>query len=920
MKYIILMNGYENIISLNDNYDYLHFITLYQKNDISENNILFYIKYHDVESYDSISNIYNIISNSDIEKIILDINILNIYYDMIFSISELDMKKSEYDIYNTITDNSYESMSFDSYDMKEELYIMIDFYIYSIVKSQKQNYNRILLLNNPIFRDNFEDIFRKLLKNHNNKKIILFNNLPFELEKTSAISLEESVYDEILTELYKIKKYTIPNINNIIQKYDTSLFNDENSLPQGNLILNNDYLTDIDKNNFPYYSSIYNKINIIDFIKIHDIKQVFISKSLNNHNNLFNNNFKYVQKNYSTLFYGIYRDHEINYIDNHTGDIYIYWHDNDCNYNYKSRCDIVKKIIKKPNIIYHICNKIKTFKYLNYFKLDPILLDDNNQNDNNQNDNNQNDNNQNDNNQNDNNQNDNIKKKYTYNDIFKNVFVINLKSDHHKKKIINLKFKDANIKYKLFNAVDGMDEPYLTEYKKYKKKCHDWVGSHYLERRLKKKVIRSPGAYGYLKTWEKIILYAINNKLSKICVFDDDVLIDNFFHEKFNKFINNINNNWLVINLGSTQHVWSDVKIFKNQNYYFTPTKTDGSFAVCLRYPIYEILLKNIRLFNCAFDSGAMRYLFQNYPQYCYTLYPALVIADVTTSSIGSNRNLFDFSKKIKWDLSSINYSRYLNCIITIIIPMYNAENTIRLCLNSILNQTYKALEIIIVDDCSTDNSYKIVEDEYINKYHNFKLYKTKVNGGCYVARNMGIKKSTSEIITFHDVDDISYEERYEIQINTMLKKKVLLCGCNFTRLKDSIILDDYKNNIQNQINKYVFCKERFGLVTLIYDKEIFKTVGLFREDYRHSMDNEFVERVYYHYYKQKINIAMHTMMNNNDKQIQNIFYKVEKLLYASTPVTVNNISLIYKRSKRNAIKHIYKDDIYNEKQNYDLF
>ena len=61
----------------------------------------------------------------------------------------------------------------------------------------------------------------------------------------------------------------------------------------------------------------------------------------------------------------------------------------------------------------------------------------------------------------------------------------------------------------------------------------------------------------------------------------------------------------------------------------------------------------------------------------------------------------------------------------------------------------------------------------------------------------------------------------------------------------------------------------------------------------------------------------MHTLMNNNDEQIQNIFYKVDKLLYASTPVTSNNISLIYKRSHRNVIKNIYLNDINCKKITY---
>ena len=55
-----------------------------------------------------------------------------------------------------------------------------------------------------------------------------------------------------------------------------------------------------------------------------------------------------------------------------------------------------------------------------------------------------------------------------------------------------------------------------SEYFEYKKKPYNWKGSHYIERNLKKKVLRSPGALGYLKSWENIIIYAIKNKLQQI--------------------------------------------------------------------------------------------------------------------------------------------------------------------------------------------------------------------------------------------------------------------------------------------------------------------------------------------------------------------------------------------------------------------
>ena len=104
---------------------------------------------------------------------------------------------------------------------------------------------------------------------------------------------------------------------------------------------------------------------------------------------------------------------------------------------------------------------------------------------------------------------------------------------------------------------------------------------------------------------------------------------------------------------------------------------------------------------------------------------------------------------------------------ISILIPVYNTEKYIRRCLDSLVNQTLKDIEIICIDDCSTDNSHSIIE-EYVNTSidRNIQLITLTKNGGVGRARNFGMKLARGEFIGFVDSDDYVdlgyYEELYK--------------------------------------------------------------------------------------------------------------------------------------------------------------
>lgn len=100
---------------------------------------------------------------------------------------------------------------------------------------------------------------------------------------------------------------------------------------------------------------------------------------------------------------------------------------------------------------------------------------------------------------------------------------------------------------------------------------------------------------------------------------------------------------------------------------------------------------------------------------------------------------------------------------ISVIIPTYNRENTIEQCIKSVINQTIKVNEIIIIDDCSTDNT--------VNKIGHFSdiiLLKTENNSGAQAARNQGIKAAQSKWIAFIDSDDEWLTDKLEKQLNVL--------------------------------------------------------------------------------------------------------------------------------------------------------
>ena len=135
---------------------------------------------------------------------------------------------------------------------------------------------------------------------------------------------------------------------------------------------------------------------------------------------------------------------------------------------------------------------------------------------------------------------------------------------------------------------------------------------------------------------------------------------------------------------------------------------------------------------------------------------------------------------------------------ISVIIPVYNVEQYLEKCLDSILNQTYKNIEIILVNDGSIDKS-GLICDEYSRKYNNIKVFH-KENGGVSSARNLGITVAKGEYITFADPDDFLNKDMYKILYENAKNYNSDITICSVNEIRENVIATEDNTG---KINKY---------------------------------------------------------------------------------------------------------------------
>lgn len=226
------------------------------------------------------------------------------------------------------------------------------------------------------------------------------------------------------------------------------------------------------------------------------------------------------------------------------------------------------------------------------------------------------------------------------NDIFDKIFVINLKKDIIKKEKILQQFNEHKIDFEFLDAVYGYDEPYLSEFNQ-------------------NKILKSPGEYGYLQSWKKILEISIREKYKKILVFDDDVILLGNFEEKAKIFFDSISKNWKVINLGVSEfNRFSLLQICNN--YYHPIINTSGSFAFGVDSSIFNELLESVIKFDAAFDTKPLENIYQKYYNECFVCYPNIVVANLLSGEINpsTKKKIIRRIKRHGWDCTFADFMK----------------------------------------------------------------------------------------------------------------------------------------------------------------------------------------------------------------------------------------------------------------------
>lgn len=140
---------------------------------------------------------------------------------------------------------------------------------------------------------------------------------------------------------------------------------------------------------------------------------------------------------------------------------------------------------------------------------------------------------------------------------------------------------------------------------------------------------------------------------------------------------------------------------------------------------------------------------------------------------------------------------------LSIIVPVYNVESYLSSCLDSILNQSYKDFELILIDDGSTDNS-GIICDSYAEKDSRI-IVRHQANAGVSSARNLGLDIASGELISFIDSDDIIESQMLEILVNNLHKFNcdISVCRLDIIKINGENSVIDLKKSLLLE-NKYV--------------------------------------------------------------------------------------------------------------------
>ena len=168
---------------------------------------------------------------------------------------------------------------------------------------------------------------------------------------------------------------------------------------------------------------------------------------------------------------------------------------------------------------------------------------------------------------------------------------------------------------------------------------------------------------------------------------------------------------------------------------------------------------------------------------------------------------------------------------ISVIIPTYNRKKYIKRAIDSVIRQSYKPFEIIVIDDGSTDGTYELIKQSYSSSQISLEK---QINSGVSSARNKGIKLANGDWIAFLDSDDEWFENKLELQVREIKKSKTfMICHTNEIWIRNGIRVNQMKKHQKYGGAIFKKCLDmcRISPSSVMIHRRIFDEIGLFDED-----------------------------------------------------------------------------------------
>lgn len=276
---------------------------------------------------------------------------------------------------------------------------------------------------------------------------------------------------------------------------------------------------------------------------------------------------------------------------------------------------------------------------------------------------------------------------------------------------------------------------------------------------------------------------------------------------------------------------------------------------------------------------------------------------------------------------------------ISVITPLYNAQKTLAITMRSVLNQTFKDFEFIIIDDGSTDNSVNVVKSFNDSRI----VLLQQENSGASAARNTGIKNAKADIIAFIDADDLWHPQRleqdYEIFISSEFEEKVLLTNFYMMNPNYEIVHFPPEQDFNGLLRDVKYFHPYFyNPGASMMNKSVIEKVGYFNDKSVHHEDYEFALRLIdnfpFIYSKKRMFYYLYDMNSKSKRSfdeydyskshlaILDKFFENTKNKYSSDFIEqareqclrTQIFSLLSLKNNLQDSKKIYKEELHNKK------